>query len=217
MKTVRIDVVSDVMCPWCYIGKRRMERAIEQLHGSVAVEINWRPYQLDHTLPKEGIDRKLYLERKFGSAEAAARMYGAVENAGAEEAIPFDFSAIGVAANTLDAHRVVRWAADAGRVAQDRLVEILFRKYFTEGADIGRDAVLLDAAEEAGLDRAVIEAKLKSDLDRDAVTADVASAQRMGVTGVPCFILDGKYAVSGAQSPEILAGAIAQVAQEKAA
>ncbi|WP_099865999.1 DsbA family oxidoreductase [Pararhizobium haloflavum] len=217
MKTIRIDVVSDVMCPWCYIGKRRLEKAIEMLGEDVAVEVNWRPFQLDATLPKEGKDRRRYLEDKFGGSERAAEAYANVRRAGDLEAIPFDFDAITVSANTLDAHRMIRWAGEVGRVAQDRLVEILFRRYFTEGAQIGDDDVLADAAEEAGLDRTVIETKLRGDLDRQSVEAEIASAQRMGVQGVPCFILDGKYAVSGAQPADVLADAIHQVAGQKAA
>jgi predicted DsbA family dithiol-disulfide isomerase len=217
MNAVRIDIVSDVMCPWCYIGKRRLEKAVEMLNGDVAVEVNWRPFQLDPTLPKEGKDRKRYLEEKFGSAERATEMYEAVREAGAAEAIPFDFESIEVSANTLDAHRVIRWAGEAGRVTQDRAAEALFRKYFTEGASLGDDAVLIDAAGEAGLDRDVVATKLKSDLDRATVAKEIAHAQHMGVRGVPCFILGGKYAVSGAQPADVLAGAIRQVAAEEAA
>ena len=217
MNAIRIDIVSDVMCPWCYIGKRRLEKAIELLNGDVAVEVNWRPFQLDPSLPKAGKDRQLYMAEKFGSTERAVEIYRAVRDAGAAEAIPFDFEAIKVSANTLDAHRVIRWAGEAGRVAQDRAAEALFRKYFTEGASLGDDAVLIDAAAEAGLDRDVVATKLKSDLDRATVEQEIAHAQHMGVRGVPCFILDGKYAVSGAQSSDVLAGAIRQVAAEEAA
>lgn len=217
MKTIRIDVISDVMCPWCYIGKRRLEGAVEALDGDVAVEINWRPYQLDPTLPKEGKDRARYLEEKFGGPERAAAIYERVREAGREEAIPFDFEAIPVSANTLDAHRLIRWAGEHGRVAQDRVVESLFRKYFTEGANIGDDKTLLDCAEEAGLDRAVVSTKLAGDLDRATVSAEIENAGRMGVQGVPCFILNNKYAVSGAQPAATLAEAIRQVAAEAAA
>lgn len=216
MRTVRIDIVSDVMCPWCYIGKRRLERATALLGGGVAVEVNWRPFQLDPTLPPEGKDRRRYLEEKFGSPERAAEIYSAVREAGEAEGIPFDFEAIRVSANTLDAHRLIRWAGEVGRVMQDQVVEILFGKYFTEGADLGDHRVLAEVAEEAGLDRTVVETKLKSDLDRDTVRAEVNQAARMGVSGVPCFILDGKYAVSGAQAPDVLAGAIRQVAEQAA-
>lgn len=216
MRTVRIDIVSDVMCPWCYIGKRRLERATALLGSDVAVEVNWRPFQLDPTLPPEGKDRRRYLEEKFGSPERATEIYSAVREAGEAEGIPFDFEAIRLSANTLDAHRLIRWAGEVGRVMQDEVAEILFRKYFTEGANLGDHRVLAEAAEEAGLDRTVVETKLKSDFDRQAVRAEVDQITRMGVSGVPCFILDGKYAVSGAQPPEILAGAIRQVAEQAA-
>jgi predicted DsbA family dithiol-disulfide isomerase len=217
MKTVTIDVVSDVMCPWCYIGKRRLDGALGRLGAGVAVDIRWRPYQLDATLPKEGIDRRLYLERKFGGSARADEIYRAVREAGEMEGIAFDFEAIAVSANTLDAHRLIRWAGETGSAVQSQLVEALFRRYFVEGGHIGEDEVLLAAAREAGLPVASTAAKLKGDLDRESVTREIEEARAMGVTGVPCFILDRKYAIMGAQSSDVLADAIMQVAAERAA
>jgi predicted DsbA family dithiol-disulfide isomerase len=212
-----IDVISDVMCPWCYIGKVRLDKALARLDGSVEVDIRWRPYQLDATLPKEGRDRQDYLSAKFGGPEGARRAYQAVREAGAAEGIAFDFDAMTVSPNTLDAHRLIRWAASAGADTQARAVDILFRRFFTEGAHIGDDAVLLEVAEEAGMDRAIVEALLKSPADRAEVEDEIGRAQHMGVTGVPCFILAGKYAVMGAQPAETLADAISQVADEQQA
>lgn len=211
-----IDIVSDVMCPWCYIGKRRLEQALDQVRGEFDVEVRWRPYQLDPTLPKQGKDRKQYLEEKFGGVEGADQAYAAVRAAGAEENIPFAFDEIQVSANTLDAHRVIRWAGSQGLAAQDEMVETLFRAYFEEGKNIGDDQVLLEAAGKAGLEPEIVERLLSGDADRDSVSAEIDQARQMGVTGVPCFIIDMKYAVVGAQPAEALADAMRKVAQEKA-
>lgn len=210
-----IDVVSDVMCPWCYIGKRRLDAALGRIGDDVAVDVRWRPYQLDPTLPKEGKDRQAYLSEKFGGAEAAERAYANVKAAGAEENIPFQFEEIGVSPNTLDAHRLVRWAGSQGTDVQGKMVAILFRMFFEEGRNVGDDAVLIEAATEAGLDPEIVRNLLESGADRDAVTEEIAVSQQMGVTGVPCFILNGKYAVMGAQSADVLENAIRQIAAEQ--
>ncbi len=215
MTSVNIDIVSDVMCPWCYIGKRKLEEALGTLPEDVEVDIRWRPYQLDPTLPKEGKDRQLYLSEKFGGPERAREIYGRIVDAGREENIPFEFDRIAVSPNTLDAHRIIRWAASEAPGLQDRLVEILFRMFFTEGRNIGDNAVLLEAAEEAGMDRAVTESLLTGDADRTEVAQEIEVARKMGVTGVPCFILENKYAVMGAQPADVLANAIREVAGEK--
>lgn len=217
MTAVNVDIVSDVMCPWCYIGKRRLEEALGNLPDELEVDIRWRPYQLDSTLPKEGKDRKQYLSEKFGGSDGAKRAYAAIEEAGKNENIPFDFNAIAVSPNTLDAHRVIRWAASEPPGVQDRLVEILFRVFFVEGKNIGDNTILLDAAEKAGMDRAITESLLLGDADRAEVEQEIEVARNMGVTGVPCFILDNKYAVMGAQPADVLANAIRDVAKEKAA
>lgn len=214
MTKVQLDIVSDVMCPWCYIGKRRLEQALDQLQG-VEVDIRWRPYQLDPTLPKEGRDRREYLENKFGGPERAKEIYSRVEQAGSEEGLAFNFGAIAVSPNTIDAHRVIRWAASAGDGVQNKLVERLFQLYFMEGANIGDNDVLTSAATESGMDGAVVLELLKTDRDIDAVTQEIAVAQKAGVTGVPCFIIDNKYAVMGAQEPEHIAGALKQAAEMK--
>jgi predicted DsbA family dithiol-disulfide isomerase len=215
MTAVNIDVVSDVMCPWCYIGKKRLEDALSDLPVDLEVDIRWRPYQLDPTLPKEGKDRKLYLSEKFGGSERAQQIYGTIIEAGHEENIPFDFDGIAVSPNTLDAHRLIRWSASEAPGVQDRLVDILFRAFFTEGKNIGDNEVLLDAAVEAGMDRAITETLLLGDADRTEVENEIEIARKMGVTGVPCFILDNKYAVMGAQSADVLANAIRDIANQK--
>lgn len=215
LEPLTIDIVSDVMCPWCYIGKRRMETALASLGGEIPLDIRWRAYQLDPTLPKTGKDRRQYLEEKFGGPDGAKRAYQTVRDAGAEEKIPFDFEAIEVSANTLDAHRLIRWAGSQGAETQDKMVEILFRAYFEEGRNIGDDDVLVDVATEAGLDPAVVRKLLDDGADRKAVESDIEAARTMGVTGVPCFILAGKYAVVGAQSAETIVQAIREVAAQK--
>ena len=211
-----IDIVSDVMCPWCYIGKRRLEAALADVGSEMQVEVRWRPYQLDPTLPKEGKDRKQYMEDKFGGPERAEKAYQSVRAAGVDESIPFAFDKIPVSANTLDAHRLIRWAGSLGPFAQDTAVEALFKAYFEDGKNIGDDHVLIEAGRQAGLEPEVVERLLAGEADRDAVSAEIDQARQMGVTGVPCFIIDMKYAVVGAQPAEALADAMRKVAAEKA-
>ena len=212
MTKVQLDVVSDVMCPWCYIGKRRLEKALETV-GDVEVEIQWRPFQLDATLPPEGKDRREYLETKFGGPERAKQIYSTIEQAGRDEGLDFNFPAIEVSPNTLDAHRVIRWAANEGEAVQGKLVERLFELFFMEGAHIGQHKVLIEAAKHAGMDESVVATLLDTDKDRDAVEKEIAVAQQMGVLGVPCFIINNKYAVMGAQEPDQIASAIRQAAE----
>ncbi|WP_127598673.1 DsbA family oxidoreductase [Nitratireductor alexandrii] len=214
-QTVQVDVVSDVVCPWCYIGKKRLERALQAV-GDIEVELRWRPYQLDPTIPAEGHDRKAYMLAKFGSREKLAEAHDAVKAAGADEGIAFDLGAIAVSPNTLDAHRLIRWAQTVGAEAQTRLVGLLFKAYFEDGKDIGERTVLIEAATEAGMDAALAETLLATDADRDAVRSEIDTAQNMGIRGVPCFLIENKYAVMGAQDPATLADAIRQVAAMKA-
>ncbi len=213
MSKVEIDVVSDVMCPWCLIGKRRLEKALTMLDG-IEVEIRWRPYQLDSTLPEEGKDRQQYLEDKFGGPEQAREIYGRIEEAGKSVGIDFAFDKIKVAPNTLNAHRVIRWAANGGEEAQQKIVEQLFKLFFEEGANIGDPAVLLEAAGTVGMNVEVMETLLPTDADRAEVENEIEAARKMGVTGVPCFIINNKYAVMGAQEPTTIAEAIKNAAAE---
>ncbi|WP_417433646.1 DsbA family oxidoreductase [Hoeflea sp.] len=214
--TLTIDVVSDVMCPWCYIGKRRLEAALDDVRDEIDVEVRWRPYQLDPTLPKEGKDRQKYLEDKFGGAAGAEQAYAAVRQAGADEDIPFAFDKIKVSANTHDAHRLIRWASALGLPAQHQMVDLLFKAYFEDGKSLGDDSVLIEAAEQVGLEAPVVERLLAGDADRDTVSAEIDQARQMGVTGVPCFIIDTQYAVVGAQSAEALADAMRKIVASRA-
>jgi predicted DsbA family dithiol-disulfide isomerase len=209
-----IDVISDVMCPWCYVGQKRLDKAIDAV-DEVDVELHWRPFQLDPTLPPEGKDRQTYLNEKFGGKARASEFYAHIEEAGRQEGIPFHFDAIKVSPNTLDAHRVIRWAASAGEGVQAKVARRLFQLYFEEGANIADHQVLIQAARDGGMDSSIVETLLPTDADRDAVINEIATAQHMGVTGVPCFILEGRYAVMGAQDPKVLADAISQVTAAK--
>jgi len=215
LNSITVDVVSDVVCPWCFIGQKRLDKAIAAA-GGVDVHVRWRPFQLDPTIPPEGKDRREYMVAKFGSDERIREIHARIEPLGEAEGINFAFAAIKVAPNTLDAHRVIRWAGAAGEVMQNRLMRRLFQLNFEEGANLGDHVVLIKAAREAGMDASVVETLLPTDADVEAVRTEIATASRMGITGVPCFLLEGKYAVMGAQDAGTLTDAIRQVAAAKA-
>ena len=212
--SIAIDVVSDVVCPWCYIGQKRLEKAVEAV-PDIDVTVRWRPYQLDPTIPPEGRDRRQYMLAKFGSDQRIHEIHARIEPLGAAEGIAFDFEAIKVSPNTLDAHRLIRWAANDGSDVQNRLVQALFSAYFEQGRNVGERAVLVETARTAGMDGAVVEAMLAAEADRAEVVAEIETASRMGITGVPCFLLERRYAVMGAQESATLADAIRQVAAAK--
>jgi len=217
VETVTVDVVSDVVCPWCYLGKARLDQAIASVAGDIDVSVNWRPYQLNPDLPPEGVDHKAHLAAKLGGQAAVDRAHEMLAGLGRADGIAFDFDAVKISPNTLDAHRLMRWAMVHGPQAQGVVANLLFKANFEDGRNVGDHAVLLDIAEEAGLERPVIAALLASDADKDAVVKEIDMARGMGVTGVPCFILDGQYAVMGAQSTETLADALRDIAKSKAA
>ena len=211
---VRIDVVSDIVCPWCFIGKKRLEQAIAQ-QPVIPVEVHFRPYFLNDWIPREGISRVDYLTTKFGGPDRYKEIAGRVQAAAAAEGLVYDADNIKSQPNTTDAHRLIRWAAGIGKagVMKQRLMDL----YFTEGADLTNKAVLVQAAADVGLDPEDIRAALDSDQDVDAVTQEAENAKEAGIQGVPMFIFGGRFAVSGAQSPEYLAEAIARAAQAQAA
>jgi len=213
-----IDIVSDVVCPWCYIGKRRLEQALVLWggrHPDTPVSVTWHAYQLNPDLPRVGVDRREYLERKFGGPERAREIYGRVEAAGREVGIPFDFGRMRIQPNTIQAHRLVAWATAAGDAGP--LVEALFRGYFLEARDFTDDAVLAGIAGEAGLDAAAALAFLHSDALADDVAADEQMARRIGVQGVPFFVIERRLGVSGAQAAEVLVDAMEEaIASEDA-
>ncbi len=207
----QIDVISDVVCPWCYIGQRRLAEALGQLpddDDARQTPIRWHPFQLNPDLPQEGVPRKAYLEDKFGGPERAAQIYARVAAAGATVGIPFAFDRIVRQPNTRDAHRLIAWA-QAQRDASD-LVERLFRAYFIDGRMIGDPTVLAAIAGEAGFDADAARAMLDSEEGADAVTLMDQRAREIGVQGVPFIIFNQHIAVSGAQEPATLLDAIAQ-------
>lgn len=193
-----IDIFSDTICPWCLIGKRRLERALA-LRPDIEATVRWHAFQLNPWMPPEGMDRAAYLTAKFGSKDAGA-VYDNIRRIGTAEGIDFRFDLIARTPNTLPSHRLVRRAGVLGR--QQEVMEALFRAYFQEGRDVGDRETLASIAAEAGLDREETLAWLAGDEEREAVVAEDAGARRMGVQGVPLYIVAGKYAVSGAQEPE---------------
>lgn len=216
MEALTIDVVSDVVCPWCYLGKARLELAIAEVQDEIGVDVNWRPYRLNPDIPPEGIDHRANLIAKLGGAQQVEQAHAMLADLGRQVGIVFDFDAVKISPNTLDAHRLIHWAAMEGRDIQDRVVSALFRANFEEGRNVGDAAVLLDVAETAGLDRGLVQNLLSSDADRDTLLSEIDAARKMGVNGVPFFIFDGQYAVSGAQMPDVLAGALRDIARMKA-
>lgn len=212
---VSIDVVSDVVCPWCYLGQRRLEKAIAAV-PEVDVSVQWRPFQLDPTIPAQGTERRAYMLAKFGSEDRIRQAHQRLEGLGAEEGIRFDFDAIRIAANTLDAHRLIRWAGASGEAIQSDVVARLFRLNFEQGRNLNDHSALIGVARDSGMDVSVVETLLPTDADKEAVRNEIATAARMGVTGVPCFLFEGKYAVMGAQDTATLCDAIRQVAAAKA-
>jgi predicted DsbA family dithiol-disulfide isomerase len=210
-----VDVVSDVVCPWCYIGKRHLEAALAGLPDLGAVIVRWHPFELNPDLPREGIDRASYVEAKFGGRERAAQVYARVREAGRAAGIPFDFDAIARQPNTRDAHRLVAWA-QAGGDAGD-LVERLFRAYFVEGRFVGDRDTLVELAGTAGLDADAARAWLDAGTGTAEIGEAEARAHELGISGVPFFIFAGRVGLSGAHPPETMREAIAQASSRGAA
>ena len=208
---MQIDVVSDTVCPWCFIGKRRLMRAIEQRPG-IVFDVKWRPYRLDPTVPKGGMDRQAYMRAKFGADPMKiVEMHKLIAAEGAKDGIEFDFAAIKWRPDTMDSHRLVRWAEATG--VQDDVVERLFIAYFENGEDIGDIRVLADIADICGMDGVEVAQMLEGDADRVLVEREDQIAHEMGVTGVPAMIFGNRLAVSGAREPELLLSVIDRVAE----
>lgn len=206
---ITVDLISDVICPWCYIGKRRLEKAITAINGRHKVHVHWHPFQLNPMMPKEGISRKEYRIRKFGSWEKSLELDARVIAVGESEGIRFAFDKMKRTPNTVDAHRLV-WLA-AQYECQDAVVEALFRAYFTEGQDISDRQTLVEVVTAAGLDRQATDAMLNSDDGTAAILEGKEMSQRHGVTGVPFLIIDQKIALSGAQPAETILAAFERV------
>ena len=197
---MRIKIILDTVCPWCFIGKRRFERALT-IHPQKNLQIVWQPFQLNPTMPPEGMERKSYLAAKFGGPERAERQNERLRQTGMEEGIEFDFPAIKSTPNTVNSHRLIHFSGLYGR--QEAVVEALFRGFFFDGLDLGKPGVLAEIGAANGLDGSALSRYLHSDNDRAHIQALDEQARQAGISGVPCYVVDGKFAVSGAQSPEI--------------
>lgn len=198
---MQIDVVSDTVCPWCFIGKRRLARALA-MRPDMQFDVHWRPYRLDPTIPPEGVDRRAYLKAKFGDSPRTGQMGEIIRTEGSGEGIDFHFDKIERSPNTLDSHRLIRWAAGAG--VQDDLVERMFDAYFVQGRNIGDRVVLTEIAAEAGMGAGLVTQLLDKDADREIVEKEDLMAHEMGISGVPTFIFQNRYMISGAREPEVL-------------
>ncbi len=196
---LRIEIVFDTICPWCFIGHRRLTRALAA-RPDLDVELNWRPFLLNPDMPAAGMSRTEYFARKFGSEYRARRVYDAIAEAGKDEDIPFAFERIRRTPNTVESHRLVQWASGP---QQTRLVERMFDAYFLEGEDLGDRITLVVLAKEVGLDQEAAAAYLDSEANIDLIHAENLRAHRAGISGVPCFTLNSRYAIAGAQEPEV--------------
>lgn len=197
---VKLDIISDPICPWCYIGKTLLDQALAQ-RPDHPFTIEWHPFQLNPDMPSEGMDRRAYLEAKFGGKAEAARAYAPVLERAEAAGLSIDFSAIRRTPNTLDAHRLLHWAGIED--IQDRMAMALFRAYFDEGRDIGDHEILADLADGLGLDAALIRRLLGSDADRAEIQSRDAQFRKMGITGVPTFIVGKSHAVPGSQAVDL--------------
>jgi predicted DsbA family dithiol-disulfide isomerase len=206
---MQIDVVSDTVCPWCFIGKRKLERALAA-RPHLAFDVRWRAFRLDPMVPREGVDRRTYMRAKFGDNPRATAMGDALRSAGDSVDIAFAFDRIEKRPDTLDSHRLIRWAAGAAQ--QSQVVENLFRAYFEQGRDIGDPAELVAIAREANMDGELVSDLLTRDDDRELIEREDALAHEMGISGVPTFIFENRFMISGAQEPERLLRIIDKVA-----
>lgn len=197
---VKLDILSDPICPWCYIGKSYLDRALEA-EGDHPFVIEWHPFQLNPDMPKDGMDRRAYLEQKFGGKDGAVKAYAPVVDNAEKAGLNINFEGIQRTPNTLDAHRLIHWAGIEGH--QTRVVNALFKGYFVEGRDIGNHEVLADIADSAGMDAAVTLKLLSGDEDIDLIKSRDAHSREMGVNSVPTFIVANQHAVPGAQPPDL--------------
>ncbi len=196
-----VEVVHDLVCPWCYLGTRRLIRTIRR-RPDLLVDLVWRPFLLNPDMPRLGMSRSDYVVRKFGGEDRARRLYTSITEIGRAEGVQFRFDRVRRTPSSVDAHRVVRWSARFGRA--DEMVEALFAAHFADGRDVGDVSVLCAVAASCGLDPAAARAMLSSDAELDGVHADNLRAHRLGINGVPCFVVAGRHAIAGAQEPEVI-------------
>ena len=211
---VKLDILSDPICPWCYIGKAHLDRALEA-EGDHPFEVEWHPFQLNPDMPPEGMDRRAYLEAKFGGQEGAVQAYLPVVEHGKKAGLELNLDRIARTPNTIDAHRLIHWAGIEGR--QTPVVSALFRAYFTDGRDIGDAEVLADIADSAGLDASIVMRLLGTEEDVAGLREKDAGFRRMGVNSVPTFIVNGQHAVPGAQPPDWWRNVISEIRDRIAA
>lgn len=202
---MQLDIISDPICPWCYVGKRRLEAALNA-RPDMQIDIAYRVFQLNPDMPRQGMDRAEHMRKKFGDVKGPVPVLNALHDAGRELGIEFNFKRILRTPNTIDAHRLIRWSYSTGH--QPKIVEIMFRRYFTGGEDIGDHAVLLDIALEAGMDIQIVAGLLSSDADIDLIKNEDATARKIGIQGVPSYVIANKYLLVGAQEPELLLKAL---------
>ncbi|HEX4368881.1 MAG TPA: DsbA family oxidoreductase [Rhodopila sp.] len=196
-----IEIVHDLVCPWCYLGVRRLLRTLRR-RPDLAFDLVWRPFLLNPDMPRLGMTRPEYVVRKFGGEDRAQRLYATISETGRNEGLEFRFDRIRRTPSSIDAHRLVRHAAGYGRA--DSLVEALFAAHFTDGLDIGNHGVLISVATACGMDPLAVRRFLASDAETEGVHADNLRAHRLGINGVPCFVVDGMHAIAGAQEPEVI-------------
>lgn len=205
---VKLDIISDPICPWCYIGKTLLDRALEA-EPEHPFEIEWHPFQLNPDMPLEGMDRRAYLEGKFGGKEQAVKVYGQIDQHARDVGLELDLGAIKRTPNTLNAHRLIHWAGIEQR--QSMVMSALFRAYFKEGRDIGEVEILADLADTCGMDAALVQRLLATDEDLEGILEKDAGFRKMGVNSVPTFIIAGQHAVPGAQSVEVWRSVITDI------
>ncbi|UWQ55661.1 DsbA family oxidoreductase [Leisingera caerulea] len=211
MATVKLDILSDPICPWCYIGKTHLDKALAEVPDHPFV-IEWHPFQLNPDMPREGMDRRDYLERKFGGKEGAVKAYAPVVEHAEKAGLTINFEAMKRTPNTLDAHRLIHWAGIEGK--QTQVVDALFKAYFVDAKDIGDHAVLAEIAQEAGMEADVAARLLEGDNDVQEIRDRDAHSRKMGVTSVPTFIVASQHAVPGAQPPELWKQVIEDILQQ---
>ena len=207
-QTVKLDILSDPICPWCYIGKSHLDKALANVPDHPFV-IEWHPFQLNPDMPDEGMDRRDYLERKFGGKDGAVRAYAPVVEHAENAGLKIDFEGMKRTPNTLDAHRLIHWAGIEGK--QNAIVDALFDAYFVQARDIGDAEVLADIADSAGMDAAVVMKLLQSDADREDIRTRDSHSRKMGVSSVPTYIVANQHAVPGAQPPEMWEKVIGEI------
>lgn len=205
---IKLDIMSDPICPWCYIGKAHLDRALGD-HPDHPFAIEWHPFQLNPDMPIEGMDRRTYLERKFGGKDGAVRAYAPVVEHAEAAGLTINFDAMKRTPNTLNAHRLIHWAGIEGR--QTAAISALFQAYFVDARDIGDAEVLADIADGIEMDAAVVTRLLATDEDMQAIRDRDAHSRKMGINSVPTFIVGGQHAVPGAQPPELWAKVIAEL------